>query len=243
VTCTEWSVSDECRDGAYFAFASGRLGYSCATCNALCCRGHGYALRGDAELANHTAERPLLRVFIERHGPQLNVYRCRNYQPCYFLRPDRQCSLHTDYGYDAKPATCKLFPFNNLIRFGQFVVVAPHPGLCPLVVEGVSERAFEESNYHTLWSLVRSTGADGAPSIDVSPDVADGVIERERRIRELSERHLGVREYMPFAMAQEEVSLAPGSGTMTTRKELEAFHDTLANVLEVSSAIVRGADG
>src|SRR6185295_5858189 len=51
---------------------------------------------------------------------------------CFFLEQGGLCGIHREYGYSAKPETCRLFPFNDFRRFGSYLAVMPHSGLCPL---------------------------------------------------------------------------------------------------------------
>lgn len=147
-------------DNVYFAFASGRLSYDCVTCNAKCCRGHGYLLQRRDELQRHLAIRPHLKYFIDHAGKesrrQLLVKNCP--PACFFLNTHGLCTLHVEDGYDAKPETCRLFPFNVLRRVANYVVVTPHSSLCPLEISSLgAERP--ESTHQELLKAMASQGA------------------------------------------------------------------------------------
>ena len=50
------------------------------------------------------------RAFCERDG-QLFIQSNKELKACGFLEPDKLCSIHKELGFQAKPATCQLFPF------------------------------------------------------------------------------------------------------------------------------------
>ncbi|MCH5377380.1 MAG: YkgJ family cysteine cluster protein, partial [Planctomycetes bacterium] len=48
---------------------------------------------------------------------------------CVFLTADGRCRIHQRYGADAKPAVCRMFPF-QLVPLGQFAYITPRRS-CP----------------------------------------------------------------------------------------------------------------
>jgi Fe-S-cluster containining protein len=120
----------------YFAFPSGRWTFDCAHCGAQCCRGHGYSLSLAKDTAHHWTGAETLRVFASR-GDKANLMMV-NFKPgCFKLTEDGLCQLHLEHGFAAKPETCRLFPFNGLKLVGSYLIVEPHPHLCPLALSPV----------------------------------------------------------------------------------------------------------
>ena len=117
----------------YLPFPDGVLHYVCAECDAICCRGHGFAGSVAGEMARLLVVYPALEGAVTgRHG---DVIALQNPVPgCYFLQDDNRCGVEVTHGRALKPGLCKLFPFNNFARLGEdIVVIAPH-FLCPLRV-------------------------------------------------------------------------------------------------------------
>jgi Fe-S-cluster containining protein len=192
-------------DHVYFAFASGRLTYDCVRCGAQCCRGHGYELTSaGADLRAQIDSQPLVHLFLDPcEAIDHHHYHVRNCAPgCFFLNEDNRCRLQIDHGYAAKPETCKLFPFNHLVRVEDYLVVAPHSTLCPLGVVG--EGAVDDRSRHA--DLLAALTADGitthvSAATPLHANVARLVI-LERAIVTLSERYLSRPRYTAYAAAQ-----------------------------------------
>lgn len=150
------TISD---DTVYFAFADGCYSFDCVQCDAQCCRGHGYVVQGGREFDAHLLKSPNVRFFAERCDAE-NHYNAQNYRPaCFFLTADGGCSIHRDWGYESKPHTCRLFPFNNIVRVGKYLVVAPHDSLCPLETMPVGTRS-NASVYDVLLAELRRSGPE-----------------------------------------------------------------------------------
>ena len=187
----------------YFAFASGRLSYDCVSCNAQCCRGHGYFITRTRELGSH-ARRPGLPLFIGvSDAGNSSQYYVSNCAPgCFFLSNDGRCQIHAEHGYSAKPETCRLFPFNNLSLLGRFLIVAPHDYLCPLEVVPAG-RTNIQSAHATLTAVMSAEGIHATvPRLSLPVGDLQATIVREQRIVEASERYGGTAEYLPFVEEQ-----------------------------------------
>jgi Fe-S-cluster containining protein len=193
------------RDDVYFAFASGCFAYDCHTCNAQCCRGHGYSVRLGPELEAGLRSRPSLKFFLEKNGTGTgNPYHAGNCPPaCFFLNQSGLCSIHAEQGAAAKPETCRLFPFNSFRRLGSFLVVCPHSWLCPLnvVPAGVADA---QSTYSNLLNEMAASGiASDVPDCKIPAGVqAASVIMLEREIVRLSEVHAHALRYRDYFEAQ-----------------------------------------
>src|SRR6185503_20280068 len=62
---------------------------------------------------------------------------------CWFLADDGLCRVEVEDGRAAKPASCRLFPFNRVFKIGTTLVVDFNSVICPLAVvddDGVSHQ-------------------------------------------------------------------------------------------------------
>lgn len=185
----------------YYAFESGRFSYDCASCKAACCRGHGYALSAGAELQLQLRERPAVAAFLETldGGPQVRVYNCP--PACFFLTESGKCSIHQTHGANAKPETCRLFPFNKFVQVGTTLVVAPNLELCPLHVVPRGDR--NPLSDHTLLQEQLAQGVQAFISVlEAPPPEADAAIDLEREVVSLSHEYLESGDYRAYARAQ-----------------------------------------
>ena len=114
-----------------FTWPDRGLTYECRGCGA-CCKGHGIGLdAAGGELARLVSAYPEAAVFTRRRGPALTVFNPRD--RCWFLDDGGLCRVETDHGRAAKPAACRLFPFNRVFRLGSWTVVDFNSVICPLV--------------------------------------------------------------------------------------------------------------
>lgn len=114
----------------YFTFADGSLGYDCAACGQRCCRGKTFAIDSD-ELIPLIALRPRLARHVRLGGGGTLV--AQNVTDgCWFLGDNGFCDIEVESGRDAKPSTCRLFPFNRVYRIGDVRVVDFNSTLCPI---------------------------------------------------------------------------------------------------------------
>lgn len=118
----------------YFTWPDRRLRYTCAGCGA-CCKGHGIGLDvAGGQLVQLVGRHPEIAAFVRRRGDTITAFNPRD--RCWFLEPDGLCRVERDDGRDAKPASCRLFPFNRVFRLGDVVVVDYNSVICPLFVDG-----------------------------------------------------------------------------------------------------------
>jgi Fe-S-cluster containining protein len=114
----------------YFTWPDRVFSYECRGCGA-CCKGLGIgldAVGGQTEAL--TAAYPQLIPFLRRRGDAVTAFNPRD--RCWFLADDGLCRVETDLGRAAKPASCRLFPFNRVFRIGGFVIVDYNSVICPL---------------------------------------------------------------------------------------------------------------
>jgi len=167
-------------DRIYFAFLDGSLSYDCIDCGFQCCRGHGYALSNDdIETHRSLSDRSLLFVEKQSAGRPHLMHNCA--PGCFFLTDEGRCRIHAERGFDHKPETCRLFPFNEIVTVGDFLVVAPHASLCPLrFVEGAST-APESSHAILRAELGRGISVPIPKSTPILQDV-NALVDLERAI-------------------------------------------------------------
>ena len=194
-----------------FTFATGRLGYDCVSCGFQCCRGHGYGLK-PTELALQLRLRPALKVFVRADPRSTSTsevhYLVDNHAPaCHFLGANGACQVHAQFGYAAKPETCRLFPFNILRLIGGHLLIAPHMALCPLAISPSEHQASLSSHSLLLDELAsgRSIGQT-IPRFNLAPDDTVRLLNHEEEIVRLSESHLDGGRHKPFIEAQLELT-------------------------------------
>jgi Fe-S-cluster containining protein len=119
-------------DQLYFTWPDKRFRYECRGCGA-CCKGHGIGIDVSAgQLVQLVARRPELTAFLRRRGDAITAFNPRD--RCWFLADDGLCRVETEDGRAAKPASCRLFPFNRVFKIGAFTVVDFNSVICPLTV-------------------------------------------------------------------------------------------------------------
>ena len=220
-------------ENVYFAFGSGRFSYDCVECGAKCCRGYGYDVVSGRELRSQLRARPALPLFLEdAKVPGVGYYKVGNCPPsCFFLSQDGLCEVHAHQGLDAKPETCRLFPFNNLRLAGPYLIVAPHLGLCPL---GINRPPLtnERSDYPTLLGAMTAHGiTTRVPVARVARGDVKGVVARERAIVKASELFLESDDYLAFAREQLRLST-------TSRAEWEQAVRSLLATVELARQLL-----
>lgn len=116
----------------YFTWPDRRFKYECRGCG-TCCKGHGIGIDvAGGQLVQLLARRPALTAFLRRRGDAITAFNPRD--RCWFLASDGLCQIEVDDGRDAKPASCRLFPFNRVFRIGSHTVVDYNSVICPLHV-------------------------------------------------------------------------------------------------------------
>ncbi len=121
-------------DRTYFTWPDRRLRYDCRGCGA-CCKGHGIGLDvAGGQLVQLIARRPEIVPFLRRRGEAITAFNPRD--RCWFLDDGGLCRIELEDGREAKPASCRLFPFNRVFRLGSYTVVDYNSVLCPLEAVG-----------------------------------------------------------------------------------------------------------
>lgn len=116
----------------YFTWPDRRFRYECRGCGA-CCKGHGIGLDVvGGQLVQLLARRPALAAFLRRRGEAITAFNPRD--RCWFLDDGGLCRVEIEDGRAAKPASCRLFPFNRVFRLGAYTIVDYNSVICPLTV-------------------------------------------------------------------------------------------------------------
>lgn len=190
-------------ENVYLAFPDGLLHYDCVSCKAQCCRGHGYQLNAAREVQYQLRANPTVRFFVNPCDAHAAHYHVSNAAPsCFFLTSDDRCGIQVQHGFDAKPSTCRFFPFNGLFVVDRYLVVHPHLSLCPIEVVAGGQRS-ACSNHESILDVMASYGIDQhvherQPVVGVNT----GLIVLEKAIRQLSEQHFASGSFTAFAAAQ-----------------------------------------
>jgi len=132
----------------YFTWPDRRFRYQCRGCGA-CCKGHGIGIDvAGGQLVQLLARRPALAAFLRRRGDAITAFNPRD--RCWFLADDGLCRIEVDDGRAAKPASCRLFPFNRIFRLGPYTIVDYNSVICPLHVADDALAAALETRLATL---------------------------------------------------------------------------------------------
>ncbi len=119
-------------DAVYFTWPDRRFRYRCEGCGA-CCKGHGIGLDvAGGQLVQLITRRPELTAFLRRRGDAITAFNPRD--RCWFLADDGLCRVEVEDGRAAKPASCRLFPFNRVFRLGAVTIVDYNSVICPLEI-------------------------------------------------------------------------------------------------------------
>lgn len=156
----------------YFTWPDRRFRYECRGCG-NCCKGHGIGVDAAAgELVQLVAKRPELAAFVRKRGDAVTIWNPRD--RCWFFEDDGMCRIENEDGRAAKPAACRLFPFNRVYRAGGTLVVDYNSVLCPLQLVADGGIAHDE----VIAEL--ATVKDRALTGEVPPD--DDLFAGERAI-------------------------------------------------------------
>jgi Fe-S-cluster containining protein len=206
----------------WFTWPDRGFSYRCEGCGA-CCRGLGIGLDvAGGQLAALVAKRPAIAAYVRRRGAALTVFNPRD--RCWFLADDGLCRVEAEDGRAAKPASCRLFPFNRVFRLGSWTVVDYNSVVCPLQVGGEGAIAHAE-----VWREIEEV-ADAA-IVGTPLPAADA----EREGRELVERERAVSEGC-FAAA------AAGDLAAAWRAQAgDASLDDARAAIDAASAAITGA--
>ena len=123
----------------HFPFPSGTLRYECETCDAPCCKGQTLGIGRSRELVTLQKVQPKIALFATpgfAGGAMRSI--AAPAEACWFLDRKSRCRLHKAGGPQAKPAGCRLFPFQRIRSMGDAVCVLPDFS-CPITSAPLSD--------------------------------------------------------------------------------------------------------
>lgn len=203
----------------WFTWPDRGFSYRCEGCGA-CCKGLGIGLDvAGGQLAALVAKRPAVAAYVRRRGAALTVFNPRD--RCWFLADDGLCRIEAEDGRAAKPASCRLFPFNRVFRLGTWTVVDYNSVVCPLRVGGEGVVAHAD-----VWAEIEEV-ADAAI---VGTPLPAGDAEREGRELVERERTIGLACFAAAASGDLAAAWAAQAGAA-------GLDDARAAVDEASVAI------
>src|SRR5690606_4255242 len=129
---------------------------------------------------------PEIERFVRLRGQTWTAFNPRD--RCWFLSDDGWCRIERDHGRSAKPASCRLFPFNRVFRLGDTTIVDYNAVICPLRAypADVSDEDVGLSGRVTHDEVWADIAAVDDPSVvgTALPDIpnADTWLARERSI-------------------------------------------------------------
>lgn len=226
-------VREIARNRVFFTFASGRLAYDCVTCKAQCCRGYGYLLTSDEELQGQVGGSPSVALFLDQaRGKTSGTYQVHNCPPsCFFLTESHLCRIHRDQGYDSKPETCRLFPFNDFRLFDDYLVVRPHSMLCPLEIRPFDDPSTMSDHEELFGSMALKGISASVTRCPASRGGTAHVLATERHLMALSEAHLREGSYLAFTAAQLAVTAGESGDGMDWNGDVQRFTTEVCRLL------------
>ena len=118
------------RKSVYLTWPDNVFSYQCRGC-AECCKGLGIGLdEHGGQVEGLLNIYPELTPFVRKRGAAWTAFNPRG--RCWFLDEQGLCRVESDHGRDAKPASCRLFPFNRVFRIGAFTIIDYNSVICPL---------------------------------------------------------------------------------------------------------------
>lgn len=201
----------------HFPFLSGILEYECSTCDAPCCKGAALGIGRSKELVTLTRVQPGISLFMApgfAGSGMLSV--ATPLEACWFLDKHDDCRLHKAGGMEAKPAGCRLFPFQRLRSVGEALAVLPDL-LCPLRTSaGPSETGATSHDEIALEMHRAGVPRGGHAPLPPPRDMPwREALPLERRVVDAAEHHLEDADYLPYAEAQMRLTVRT---TLTARE-------------------------
>jgi Fe-S-cluster containining protein len=205
----------------HFPFLSGILKYDCATCDAPCCKGNPLGIGRSRELVTLQSAQPKIPLFSTpgfSGSAMMSVSVPK--EKCWFLDKKSRCRIEKRIGRNAKPAGCRLFPFQRVRSMGEAITVLPD-FTCPIHVEQLPSESGPTSYDEICLDLHRAqippTGHGELPQ--PRDMVWRGALRLETQIVHESRRHLHAENYVDFAehqtvLAASVLHLDPAVGAM-----------------------------
>jgi hypothetical protein len=217
----------------FFTFPDRALKYDCPSCGSHCCKGAGLALEASAEVVAFARLEPrlasLLHPMSKRFAQVIDMT-----DGCWFLQDDGRCDVELTHGYEAKPHTCRLFPFNRIFPVGGVRLVDFNSKICPL------QDASDARDGQSWQDLARQIEEEPLAGRGNAQQPAGGVqlgwLAHEASIRDAIDEHLHEADYAAFAALQEEAAdallkgrPAPRRGDDRVLARADSFRQLLGN--------------
>ncbi|MGE0132776.1 MAG: hypothetical protein AB7U82_32255 [Blastocatellales bacterium] len=126
---------------------------------------------------------------------------------CYFLNQDNRCDVEIRHGKEMKPATCRVFPFNNYNRLGKTFVVGLN-FLCPLRLQVPAHPGQVEGTHENIEVQLRESPYfeggyyDSLHRLHLHPDQKpEEVLAEEIRFRDACSLALGKQSFIEILRA------------------------------------------
>ena len=184
----------------FFTFPDRALKYDCPSCGSHCCKGAGLALEASAEVVAFARLEPrlasLLHPMNKRFAQVIDMT-----DGCWFLQDDGRCDVELTHGYDAKPHTCRLFPFNRIFPVGGVRLVDFNSKICPL------QDASDARDGQSWADLAKQIEAEPLSGRGSAQQPAGGVqlgwLAHEAQVRDAIDEHLHDADSADFSSFQE----------------------------------------
>lgn len=189
----------------FFTFPDRALKYDCPSCGSHCCKGTGLALEASAEVVRFARLEPRLASLLHPMNARFAQVTDMT-DGCWFLQDDGRCNVELTHGYEAKPHTCRLFPFNRIFPVGGVRLVDFNSKICPL------QDASDARDGQSWADLARQIDAEPLAGRANAQQPAGGVqlgwLAHEASIRDSIDEHLHDADYAQFSALQEEAAEA-----------------------------------
>lgn len=227
----------------HFPFLSGLLRYDCEPCAAPCCKGTSLGIGRSRELVTLQGVQPKIPLFAQpgfASSSMLSVV--APLEACWFLSKKDGCRLEEVAGRDAKPAGCRLFPFQTLRSVGEAVAVLPD-FLCPLFVADAPSDSGPSSHDELALELHRTGVPRGGHAPLPEPrDVSwREAIPLERRVVEAASAHLFDDDYLDYAEEQRTLTAKTLATTARRKDGLARLYETIRRFLGADTAPSKAA--
>jgi hypothetical protein len=192
---------DEISDDTCLAFIDGSLDYSCSTCPTNCCKGIGFGGIEQGPISTLIDNHPELLPWIQSREKGFIMLGTPQ-SGCFFLDNDGLCRIELTSGRSAKPTLCIMFPFNQLGRIGNHLIVRPY-FRCYHLEPVVPPRPGSVAGTHSaILRDLQATGMakQGLPEIAIpAGEDADAILAREREWLAICSDALGRRRLVDAA--------------------------------------------
>lgn len=189
----------------HFPFLSGIIKYDCSTCHAPCCKGNALGIGRSRELVMLQSAQPKIPLFSTpgfSGSAMMSV--SVPMDRCWFLDKKSRCRIEHHVNRLAKPAGCRLFPFQRVRAIGEAITVLPDFS-CPIEIGDMPNEDGGTSHDQICLDMHRAQiPPQGHVELPQPRDMVwRGGLRLEGQILHESRRHLHDSDYLAFAQRQE----------------------------------------